>query len=65
LPFWAKRVISLDTSKYIRRKQTPSIKQMLTMLEPKTFPIDTPTFSGFNTAKMATKSSGKDVEKGN
>ena len=36
---------------------------MLTMLEPKTFPIDTPTFSGFNTAKMATKSSGRDVEK--
>ena len=36
---------------------------MLTMLEPKTFPMDTPTFSGFNTEKMATKSSGRDVEK--
>ncbi len=36
---------------------------MLTMLEPKTFPIEIPTFSGFNTAKIATKSSGKDVEK--
>ena len=36
---------------------------MLTMLEPNTFPIETPTFSGFNTENMATKSSGSDVEK--
>ena len=40
----------------------PSIRQTFTMLEPRTFPIDTPTFSGFNTEKMATKSSGSDVE---
>ena len=40
----------------------PSIRQTFTMLEPRTFPIDTPTFSGFNTEKTATKSSGSDVE---
>ena len=34
---------------------------MFTMFEPNTFPNETPTFAGFETAKTATLSSGKDV----
>jgi len=45
------------------RKQTPSIKQMFTILEPKTFPIATPMLSCPITEKIDTQSSGKDVEK--
>ena len=55
-----------DFSGYFRdisRKQTPSMRQMLIILEPKTFPIDTPMFVGFNAEKTAMKSSGSDVEK--
>jgi hypothetical protein len=36
---------------------------MFTMLEPNTFPIETPTPSGFATAKMETLSSGNEVAK--
>ena len=34
---------------------------MFTMFEPNTFPNETPTFAGFDTAKTATLSSGKEV----
>ena len=33
------------------------------MFEPNTFPNETPTFAGFETAKTATLSSGKEVDK--
>ena len=36
---------------------------MFTMLEPNTFPSETPTLSGFTTAKTDTLSSGSEVEK--
>lgn len=36
---------------------------MFTMLEPNTFPIETPTLAGFATAKTETLSSGNDVAK--
>ena len=42
---------------------TPRMRAMFTMLEPSTFPIEMPTFSGLATAKTATLSSGKEVEK--
>ncbi len=45
------------------RTQTPRIKAMLTMLEPKTLPIETPTFSGLVAENTDTLSSGKDVAK--
>ena len=41
----------------------PRIKAIFTILEPSTFPIETPTFSGFESAKMETLSSGREVEK--
>src|SRR4030067_2588031 len=49
--------------KAIRRKQIPRIRLMFTTFETRTFPMDTPTFSGSSTANIATHSSGKDVEK--
>jgi len=42
---------------------TPRIKAMFTMLEPNTFPIETPMLAGFATAKTATLSSGNEVAK--
>ena len=41
----------------------PRIRAMFTMLEPNTFPSETPTFSGFATANSDTLSSGNDVAK--
>ena len=45
----------------IIRMQTPRIRAIFTMFEPNTFPNETPTFAGFDTAKTATLSSGKEV----
>jgi len=42
--------------------QRPNIKPTLTMLEPNAFPTATPTASPPIAEKMATESSGKDVE---
>ncbi len=47
----------------IIRMHTPRIKAIFTMLEPNTFPIETPTFAGFATAKTDTLSSGSEVAK--
>ena len=48
--------------KAISIKIIPSTRHMFAMFEPRTFPMDTPTFSGSIIANMATNSSGKDVE---
>ena len=45
------------------KKQMPRIRQIFTMFEPKTFPMATPMVSCPIAEKMATESSGKDVEK--
>jgi hypothetical protein len=45
------------------RRQVPSIRQMFTMFEPRTFPMATPMLSCPITEKIDTHSSGKDVEK--
>ena len=49
--------------KTIIRMHTPRTKAMFTMLEPNTFPIETPTLAGFATAKTETLSSGNEVAK--
>ncbi|HCW08284.1 MAG TPA: hypothetical protein DGG95_13065 [Cytophagales bacterium] len=44
-------------------KPIPSIKHMFAMFDPKTLPTEMPIVSGFQIANMATKSSGREVEK--
>ena len=45
------------------KMQMPKINAVFTMLEPKTFPSETPTSSGFTIAYKDTLSSGREVAK--
>lgn len=44
-------------------KPNPSIKQMFATFDPKTLPTETPIVCGLQIENMATKSSGREVEK--
>ena len=49
--------------KAISTKIVPSTRHMFVMFEPRTFPMDMPTFSGSIIANMATNSSGMRLKK--